>query len=250
MKIITFCIFLLLSFKGFSQQNLYTFNNDVSYPEKEIRLFLRSMNKTIPVGYEVTPIIYHKVFKKDTVLNYISFVSSKKSSTANLLDIAFKYQQDSTFLLLNLQLPAFQLTDMDGVMVSSKTLLGKPTLINFWATYCGPCIAEMPELSRLKEKYKDQMNFLSITENNAEADGLKAFLENKDFNYRVLDRGESYKKELKLTSIPKNLFIDRKGVLRYVQGNYPISLKGVPEPIESKDNFFTKIIEKLLNESL
>ena len=56
--------------------------------------------------------------------------------------------------------------------------------------------------------------FISITENNADEDSLKAFLENKDFNYQVLDRGEA------LTAIPKNLFIDRKGVLRYIQANY------------------------------
>jgi len=243
-------MFLLLSIKGYSQHNLYTFNNGVLFPEKVIRLNFDAMKKSLPAGYDLKPVVYHKVVKKDTVINYISFLSSKKTSAEDSSDLQFKYQQDSTFLLLNQQLPGFQLNDMDGVKVSSSTLLGKPTLINFWATWCGPCIAEMPELSRLKEKYKDQMNFISITENNADEDNLKAFLENKDFNYQILDRGEAYKKKLKITAIPKNLFIDKKGVLRYIQANYPLSAEATPIPLESKDNFFTKIIEELIKETL
>ncbi|MEJ7559972.1 MAG: TlpA disulfide reductase family protein [Pedobacter sp.] len=207
------------------------------------------MKKSIPAGTEVTPIIYHKVFRKDTVVNYIRFVVAKKTPSDQPVASVFTYEQDSTFLLLNQLLPPFQLTDMNGTTVSSSTLPGKPTLINFWATYCGPCIAEMPEMSRLKEKYKDQVNFLSITENDAVMDDLKAFLADKDFNYQVLDRGEAYKKTLKLSSIPKNLFIDKKGILRYVQGNYPLSEKGKPIALESKDNYFTTIIERLLKES-
>jgi thiol-disulfide isomerase/thioredoxin len=250
MKTIALLTFLLLSFQGFSQQNLYSFNNGILYPEKEIRVFLGAMKKSMSAGYEIKPIVYHKVFKKDTVVNYISFLSSKKSSAESLSDIEFEYQQDSTFLLLDHLLPAFKLTDLDSANVSSSSLLGKPTLINFWATYCGPCIAEMPQLSRLKEKYKGQVNFISITENDANLDSLNAFLKNKDFNFQILDRGGSYKKELKIAAIPKNLFIDKKGVLRYVQGNYPMSPKGVPISLESKDNFFTKIIEELIKESL
>jgi thiol-disulfide isomerase/thioredoxin len=247
-RTIAIITFLLFSLEGFSQHNLFTFNNGTLYQEKEIRLFLHAMKKSERAGYKITPVVYHKVISKDTIINYITFVSSKVSSVDNLSELEFKYQQDSTFLFLNHLLPAFQLTDMDGVKVSSSTLLGKPILINFWATSCGPCVAEMPQLSRLKEKYKEQMNFISITENTADEDNLKAFLENKDFNYQVLDGGESYKKELKIRAIPRNLFIDKKGVLRYIQANYPLNADRTFVLLGSNDNFFTKIIEKLIKE--
>ena len=46
---------------------------------------------------------------------------------------------------------------------SSDQLIGKPTMINFWFTRCAPCIDEMPVLNKIKEKYKDDFNFIAIT---------------------------------------------------------------------------------------
>ena len=139
---------------------------------------------------------------------------------------------------------------MDGKEVSEQDLLGKPLVINFWATWCGPCVAEMPQLSRLKEHYKDKVNFISITENDATEDHLDEFLKDKDFNFQVLDRGEDYKHLLKIGAIPKNLFIDKNGMLRYIQRNYPLSTSTKSLTIDDKDNYFTTIIEELIKESL
>lgn len=138
---------------------------------------------------------YHKIIKKDTVINYVSFAVSKKSS-AN-----------------------------------------------------GPCIAEMPQLSKLKERYKDKVNFISITENDAAEDHLSDFLKNKDFNFQVLDRGQDYKNELKLMALPRNLFVDKTGILRYIQGNYPVSASAISMAIDDKDNYFTKIIDELIKDA-
>ena len=123
------------------------------------------------------------------------------------------------------------------------------TVINFWAINCAPCIEEMPQLSRLKERYKDKMNFISITHDSKTRNNLVKFLEDKDFNFQVLELGELYEKELKIGAIPKNLFLDRKGVLRYIQSNYPLQRKSeVIEiiDIDDKDNYFTKIINELI----
>ncbi|HJY11135.1 MAG TPA: TlpA disulfide reductase family protein, partial [Flavobacterium sp.] len=161
-------------------------------------------------------------------------------------DFKLVYKQDSTFLLLNKKLPDFKLKELAGNEISLTQLLGKPTLINFWSIWCGPCIAEMPQLSRLKEKYKDKVNFISITENNGVADNLKDFLKDKDFNFLVLESAEAYKRELKIKSIPKNLFLDKNGVLRYIEGNYPLDNNSASVDIDDKDNSFTKIIEELI----
>jgi len=249
MRSISLIILLLLALKSYSQRNLYTFNNGSFVEEDKIKVYFDAAKKTLPSTHEMTTVIYHKIMKKDTVINYVSFSVSKKTSNKESAVFKFEYKQDSTFLLLNQKLPAFKLTNMNGKEVSSTQLLGKPTLINFWAIYCGPCIAEMPQLSRLKERYKDKVNFVSITENSTADDHLSDFLKNKDFNFQVLDGGQAYKDELKIAALPRNLFIDKDGVLRYIQGNYPAINGTTNMSVDDKDNYFTKIIEELIKNS-
>ena len=249
MRIITLAVLLISALKSYSQHNLYTFNNGNFIEEDTIRLYFDAAKKTMPPTHVLKAVIYHKVIKKDTVINYITFSATRQSSSKDSAVPEFEYKQDSTFLLLNRELPAFRLKDMDGKEISSAGLLGKPTLINFWATYCGPCIAEMPQLSRLKERYKDKVNFISITENSTTGDHLHDFLKNKDFNFPVLDLGEAYKRELKIGALPKNLFLDKNGILRYIQGNYPINANSVPIGIDDKNNYFTRIIDELIEEA-
>lgn len=246
MKRILFVLLVLLSQKSFSQQNVYTFNNGKFLNETDIKKSFESVKKSLGPTYVLTTVIYHKVAKNDTIINYVSFDVKKKVSEEEALDFKFVYKQDSTFLLLNKKLPNFKLKELAGNEISLTQLLGKPTLINFWAIWCGPCIAEMPQLSRLKEKYKDKVNFISITENNGVADNLKDFLKDKDFNFEVLQSADAYKKELKISAIPKNLFLDKNGVLKYIEGNYPLDNKSIPVDIDDKDNSFTKIIEELI----
>ena len=250
MKIITFAILLLLALPGYSQHNLYTFNEGKYVDLATMKGFFDKSKKTLPDSFELKTLIYHKINKKDTVINYVQFSVKKKTSEPSSDAFTLDYQQDSLFLLLGQKLPGFKLKDMDGKEVSEQDLLGKPSVINFWATWCGPCVAEMPQLSRLKEYYKDKVNFISITENDVAKDHLADFLKDKDFNFQVLDRGEDYKHLLKIGAIPKNLFIDKNGMLRYIQQNYPILSMTKSLAIEDKNNYFTTIIEELIKESL
>jgi thiol-disulfide isomerase/thioredoxin len=250
MKIITFAIFLFLALPSYSQHNLYTFNEDKYVDFATMKGYFDKSKKTLPDSFELKPFIYHKIIKEDTVINYVQFSVEKKTVINNSVAFKLDYQQDSLFLLLGKKLPAFKLKDMNGKEVSGEDLRGKPSLINFWATWCGPCVAEMPQLSRLKEHYKDKVNFISITENDATVDHLADFLKDKDFNFQVLDRGEDYKHLLKIGAIPKNLFIDKNGVLRYIQQNYPMISMTKSLAINDKDNYFTTIIERLIKESL
>ena len=57
-------------------------------------------------------------------------------------------------------LPEFNLIDIDGNEVSSLDLLGKPTIINFWATWCGYCMKEMPDFQTAYETYGDKIILL------------------------------------------------------------------------------------------
>jgi thiol-disulfide isomerase/thioredoxin len=247
MKTVMITVLVFLSVKSYCQHNLYTFNNGSLIEETKLKLQFNASKKALPPTHELTAVIYNKVIKNDTVINYVNFSVSKKSTVRDSQDLKFIYRQDSTFLLLNQRLPAFKLKDMLGNEISSAKFLGKPILINFWATYCGPCIEEMPQLSRLKKKYEGKMNFIAITENNTDKDHLLEFLKNKDFNFQVLTEGKIYEKELKIKALPKSLFVDSFGILRYIQDGYPINTSG--EPSVHDNNDFTKIIDKLIGNS-
>jgi thiol-disulfide isomerase/thioredoxin len=59
-------------------------------------------------------------------------------------------------LEVGMQMPQVQLLDFKGGIASTNALRGKPVVYNFWATWCGPCRAEMPDLNQIQERYKSK----------------------------------------------------------------------------------------------
>ena len=241
-------LLLIMVFAKFSygQINYYTFNNDSLVSEEKVKIVFETVKKTLPPNYILVPTIYHKVSKKDSIINYITYYAEKSERSANNT-FTFTFKQDSSFLFLNKKLPEFKLLDLKGKEFSSTELAGKPTLLNYWAIYCGPCIAEMPELSELKDRYGSEMNFISLTENTLD-DGLIKFLEKHPFNYYILQNAGNYKKTLKIGAIPRNIFIDKEGYVRYIQPNFPYTKYDPENGIREydKNNYFVKIIEELI----
>jgi len=81
--------------------------------------------------------------------------------------------------------PAFSLQDLDGKTITPESLKGKVVLINFWATWCGPCREEIPELIALQEHYKDQLVVLGLSVDERPAADVKAFAAAQSMNYPV-----------------------------------------------------------------
>lgn len=243
-----FTLIFLISCHSNGQTNYYLFNNDSLLTEKAVRSAFDKSITTLPSNYDIIPTVYHKIVKGDSIINYVTFYVGKSNSSINKHQFKFTFKQDSVFLFLNKKLPEFKLLDLQGNEFSSNKLIGKPTLLNYWAIYCGPCIAEMPELSGLKERYGSEMNFIALTENTCKDDNLINFLEKHPFNYQILQNAENYKKTLKIGAIPRNIFIDKGGYIRYIQGNFPYTkfepANGIRE--YDKNNYFVKIIEELI----
>jgi thiol-disulfide isomerase/thioredoxin len=202
MKKLLLPLFLLIFQWAYCQTNYYTFNSDSIMTEKSVRLRFETNIKSLPPNFTMAPTIYHRIEKKDSIINYIAFVAQRCDSCKSNV-FGFTFKQDSLFLLLNKKLPEFKLKDINGNEFSSSLLIGKPALLNFWAIYCGPCVAEIPELNGLKEKYGDRMNFLALTENTCKDDDLIKFLEKHPFNYHILQDAEIYLKTLKISALPR-----------------------------------------------
>lgn len=123
--------------------------------------------------------------------------------------------------------PVFTSTNMEGTPYNLENLRGKIVVINLWATFCSPCIGEMPELNTLVEKYagKDVV-FLAPTPD--EKSGLEGFLQKHSFKYQVLPNSygiiQQYAPKEKESSptdssdsfkmiLPAHLIIDRDGMV-------------------------------------
>jgi len=112
--------------------------------------------------------------------------------------------------------PPFELTDINGKKYALLDLKGKVVVLNFWFAACVPCKQEMPELNKLKEKYKDKdIVFLAIGLENAGQ--IKEFLKTNAFNYTLLSDGKKAADAYQISAFPTSMVIDRRGVISYTQ---------------------------------
>ena len=80
----------------------------------------------------------------------------------------------------------FTVTDLDGRSISLSSLRGKVVLVNFWATWCPPCRAEIPDLIKLQDRYRDKLVVLGISEDEIPPAEVKAFAAAQRINYPVV----------------------------------------------------------------
>ena len=92
-----------------------------------------------------------------------------------------------------------------------KDANGKVVLINFWATWCPPCIAEMPSLQELYNDYNDKVIFLFVT--NEDFETVNKFKLKKAFNFDVYQPLSAPPEVLTTRSIPKTFIIDKRGAI-------------------------------------
>ena len=82
--------------------------------------------------------------------------------------------------------PAFLTHDLDGRVVSPAAWKGKVTLLTFWATWCPPCRAEIPELIALQKQYPDKLQVIGVSVDEAPAEDVKKFVKRAGINYTVV----------------------------------------------------------------
>jgi len=81
--------------------------------------------------------------------------------------------------------PDLKVKDLDGRELTLQTYKGRVVLLNFWATWCGPCRAEIPSLIRIQEAYKDRLQIIGMDVDDDDAERLRAFAKDKGINYPV-----------------------------------------------------------------
>lgn len=112
--------------------------------------------------------------------------------------------------------PEFKLKDLNGKEVKLSDYKGKIVLIDFWATWCGPCRKGIPDLIQLQNEYKSEIVVLGITLDNKTntANDVDPFVKNMKINYPVLwTDDETIKNYGNINSIPTSFVVDKKGVI-------------------------------------
>lgn len=109
--------------------------------------------------------------------------------------------------------PDFNLKDANGTQVKLSDYRGKVVLLNFWATWCGPCKMEIPWFMEFEQKFKDQgFAVLGVSMDEDGWDAVKPYIQNHKINYRIL-MGDDAVGNLYggIDSLPSTFIIDRDG---------------------------------------
>jgi len=124
--------------------------------------------------------------------------------------------------------PDFTLKSIDGENLKLSEYRGEVVLINFWASWCGPCRQEMPVLSELHDKYK-ALGF-TVLGINVEEDSSKArkLLRDLPVSFQVLlDNKSVVSKQYDIVAMPSTVLVDRNGNMRYLHKGYKPGLEDV-----------------------
>ncbi|MEH6682643.1 MAG: TlpA disulfide reductase family protein [Sediminicola sp.] len=109
----------------------------------------------------------------------------------------------------------WQLVDREGAISDFKTQKGKVVLINFWATWCPPCVAEMPSMQKLYDGYGDKMAFMFVTTEDPKK--VEAFMERHHYTLPIFYPRTEGPKALESKLLPTTYVIDREGRIRVAE---------------------------------
>lgn len=136
------------------------------------------------------------------------------------------------------RMPPFLVNDLDGGIISTAGLHGKVVLVNFWATWCPPCREEIPELIELSNRYKDKLQIIGISMDDAPASEVRQFAKQIGITYPVVMGSGAIEAEYGgVPALPTSFVISPDGrVVQKHAGLYPIgvydteirSLLGIP----------------------
>jgi len=119
------------------------------------------------------------------------------------------------------QAPDFTLKSLDGPNLRLEEYRGQVVLINFWASWCGPCRQEMPILDRLHQRYEDTGFAVLGVNVEGKVDPAQEIVDKTKVTFPVLiDEGQSVSELYELEAMPSTVVVDRDGVVRYVHRGY------------------------------
>ena len=139
-----------------------------------------------------------------------------------------------------MEVPGVSVTSSEGSIVKLNSFKGKVVIINFWATWCPPCVGEMPDLNKLYQMYhKKGLEIIAIANPRDSIERVESFFKSRGikFNY-FIDTDFSAARTFGIRALPTSIIVGRNGIIRN------IFIGGKPWT----SSYFKSYFEKLLNE--
>lgn len=152
-------------------------------------------------------------------------------------------------------MPPFLLNDLDGDIISTASWRGKVVVLNFWATWCPPCREEIPEMIELSKRFKDRLQIVGVSMDDAPDDEVRQFARNMGIDYPIVMGSSTLSREYGgVPALPTSFVVNTEGrIVQKHEGIYPIdvydsevrSLLGMPvdakvETFEDTGQIFLK----------
>jgi thiol-disulfide isomerase/thioredoxin len=133
--------------------------------------------------------------------------------------------------------PDFELYDLDGNVHKLSDYKGDPVVVNFWATWCGYCRAQMPYLDEIQKEWKEKGLVVLAIDVNESKSRVVEYIESSGYTMTVLlDSASTVSRRFGVTGYPTNYFIDEDGI---IQSRIP----GAFRDKESMEEFVKKLYE-------
>ncbi|CDQ20637.1 redoxin domain-containing protein [Halobacillus karajensis] len=115
------------------------------------------------------------------------------------------------------QAPDFTLQTLSGEETSLSDYRGKKVMINFWATWCPPCRAEMPDMQKFSEKEDIQILAVNLTETESSVKGVQDFADEFGLTFPILlDKDDSVANKYEINPVPTSIFVNEEGKISSV----------------------------------
>ncbi|HEX9294533.1 MAG TPA: TlpA disulfide reductase family protein [Polyangiaceae bacterium] len=123
--------------------------------------------------------------------------------------------------LLGAPAPAFARPRVGGgVALSTDSVKGKVLIVDFWATWCKPCVEAFPKLQEIVDKHEDAVVIFALSEDDTE-DVILPFVRKSGVKFPIgWDEGNVISRRYKLDKMPTSYVIDQKGIVRFVHAGY------------------------------
>ena len=140
---------------------------------------------------------------------------------------------DPSDVVVGSRAPEFALTALDGTTLKSSSLKGEVVILNFWATWCGPCQSEIPELNRVAATSRARVVGIALDEGGPEA--IRPYTEQHPINYTVLLGDQEVFTRFNGAGIPYTLVLDRaQRIVRIYRG--PATRQALEEDLQALES--------------